>query len=165
MSINRISILCLILLVVQNVSATELLIDQITYQGYKGNIFPSECCWLKKPKSKELSRIERNNIEKRTCTAIGGPVSKLELVKDKLYLTSLYQCGGDLPLSEVYPELKQPALAVWLSGTYQASLNSLCLNKYYETIYEFRHTLTVEKGIVTSISTTKNDRTACLPNT
>ncbi len=161
MATRRISFFCLILLTTQNIFATQPLYDQLTYQGYTGYIFPSECCWLKKPRSKKLDKIQKDNIEKRSCSAIGGPVSKLKLENNKLYLTSLYQCGGDLPLSDVYPKLKQPALATWLTGTYKVKLNEICLTKGYNSVYEFHHTLIVKEGILTSISTTKNDKSTC----
>jgi len=160
MTKNCISFFCLIFLINHNAFATEPLHDQLTYQGHTGNIFPSECCWLNKPRSTELDKIERDNIEKRSCSAIGGPVSKLKLEKNKLYLTSLYQCGGDLPLSEVYPKFKQPPLAIWLTGTYHSNLNFLC-HKGHKLIYEFNHTFIVKEGIVTSKSTVKNDKSTC----
>ncbi len=150
------------LVATKSLFATEPLHDELTFEGHTGNIFPSKCCWLKKPDSKKLREIERDIIENRSCSAIGGPVSKLKLENNKLFLTSLYQCGGDIELSEVYPEFTEPALAVWLSGTYYTNLNYLCRNKKGKPVYEFEHTLIVNKGIVTSKTTVNNDKSSCV---
>ncbi len=158
---NRLFLLCLILFSTQSVIATEPLHDELTSQGNKGDIFPSKCCWLNKPDSKELRKIQRDIIEKRSCSAIGGPVSKLKLEKDKLFLTSLYKCGGNIELSEVYPSFKKTELAVWLTDTYHANLNYLCRDKNGKPVYEIELKLIVDKGIVMSKSTVTNNKSAC----
>ena len=160
MTIRRISLFCLIILISNSVFATAPLHDFLTYQGRTIAIYPEECCWLKKPRSKELDRIQKENIEQRSCSAIGGPVSKIKLEKNKLYLIGLYQCGGDLPLNQVYPQFKQPPLATWLTGTYRSDFNYLC-HKGHIPISEINLTFTVKEGIVTSISTVKKDKSIC----
>lgn len=109
---KRILLFCLLLFSAQSVMATQPLIDQLTSEGYKGIIFPEDCCWLKKPKSRKLTKLARES----SCSAIGGPVSNIKLENDQLFLTGLYKCGGDISLSEVYPKFGEQELATWLSG-------------------------------------------------
>ena len=156
---NRILFFWCILFTTQGAIATEPLHDKLIYQGHTGNIFSLKSSWLKKPKSKELTEIIRNM---GFCSAIGGPVSKLKLENNKLYLTSLYKCGGDIELSEVYPKLTTPALATWLTGTYLVNLNYLCRNNKGRFVYRVELSLKVNKGIVSSIKTINNDKSTCI---
>ncbi len=154
---KHILLFCLLLFSAQSVMATQPLIDQLTSDGYDGIIFPKKCCWLEKPKSRKLKKL----IRESSCSAIGGPVSNIKLEDDRLFLTSLYRCGSDIALKEVYPKFGEQELAKWLSGTYYAKLNYLCLDKSYKNVYEFEHTLIVNKGIVLSKETVVNDKSNC----
>ncbi len=160
---NKISSLVFIvfLLSTQSMSATEPLHDTLSYQGQTGNIFPEKCCWLKKPESKELRALEIKIMEQGRCSAIGGPVSQLKLEDKKLFLTGLYKCGGDIPLSDVYPAFTKPALAVWLSGTFHSNLKYLCHNKKGRMVFETEMTLVVEKGLVIKNTKKINDKSSC----
>lgn len=158
---KRLFFFCALLFSAQSVMATEPLHDRLSYQGYEGNIFPSECCWLEKKDSRQLRELQGKIFREQSCSAIGGPVSDLKLEDDKLFLTSLRVCGGDIALSKIYPKTEQPIFADWLTDTYSTQFNYLCHNEDNRSVYEFEHTLVVEKGILMSKETIVNDRSTC----
>ena len=138
--------------------ATEPLHDQYLVGAQSGLIFPSECCWMKLPPSQRLTDMKRAELG---CSAIGGPVGKFKLESGKLWLTGLLKCGGDVSLREVYPDLEGPALATWLTGTFNTQVEFLCYENPVRPVYSLQQVLTIEKGIVTSLSETRTDASIC----
>ena len=118
--------------------ATEPLHDQYVVGAETGWIFPSECCWMKLPPSDRLIAMRRAEVG---CSAIGGPVGKFKLESGKLWLTGLHKCGGDVYLSEVYPDFKSATLANWLTGTFTAQIGLLCYDKHVKPIYSLEQVL------------------------
>jgi hypothetical protein len=153
----RVALAILIAGAAQSVLATEPLYDQFKYGKDAGFIFPAECCWVKKPPSPKLREIATTE----QCSAIGAPTSELKYEGGKLWLTGLHRCSGTIPLKEVYPEFGEVALAEWLSGTFQGKLNWLCLNKQNRAVFALELTLVVDKGVVTSATEKRNDKSAC----
>jgi hypothetical protein len=137
--------------------ATEPLSDRLIVGDRTGVLLPSKCCWVELPETERLRDIRRAE----SCSAIGGPVGQYKYEAGRLWLTELYRCGGPIPLAEVYPELKNPAVAVWLNGTYHAKLDWLCRNSEKGYIYRTELTLIVERGAVTSVNEENFDQSAC----
>jgi hypothetical protein len=137
--------------------ATEPLHDQYIVGALEGNIFPSKCCWMELPQSKRLTDMRMEE----PCSAIGGPVGMFKLDGGRLWLTGLYKCSGRVDLHDIYPNLKSPALADWLSGTFSARLGFLCRDKNAQSVYSVEQVLIVEKGVVESLTETRNDISAC----
>lgn len=102
------------LLASQNVLATDPMNDRLNYEGNWGSIATATGGRIDIPNSEQLNAMQRSYFENRSCTAPGAPAASLKLDNDKLYLLNLYDCSGDIPLSKIYPELKQPVLANWL---------------------------------------------------
>lgn len=141
--------------------ATEPLYDQYSVDEENGWIFPSECCWMTLPASERLTAMKRAEIG---CSAIGGPVGKFKLESGKLWLTGLHKCGGDVALSEVYPDFESPTLANWLTGTFTAQIGLLCNDMHEQPIYSLKQVMDVEQGIVKSVSETRNNISSCSKN-
>lgn len=139
--------------------ATEPLHDQLVYDGSKGYIFPAKkCCWLGLPASEVLTAMRREE----NCSAIGGPVGVYRYQNDKLWLVGLYKCSGTVPLEKVFPNLKSPAVAEWLSGDYSARLDWICVGENgFSGIFARELSLKVEKGAVVSMSEQRYDKSRC----
>ncbi|MBH9579754.1 hypothetical protein I7X39_22935 [Inhella sp. 1Y17] len=140
-------------------SATEPLHDQLVIDSKAGQIFPEKCCWLELPDSEELRSARRAE----SCSAIGGPVGQFKLLDDKIWLTGLYRCGGGIPLKSIFPNLPDPALADWLSGTFTARIDYLCRNQVGAPIYKREINLVIQRGVVRSRGEKINDESLCAP--
>ncbi len=154
---KQIAILLALTLLLPVASATEPLHDQLMIDSYRGQIFPEKCCWVDLPES-ELLRKAR--LSER-CSAIGGPVGQFRLAEDKIWLTGLYRCGGELPLKSVFPNLPDPALADWLTGKFIARLDYLCRNQTGAPVYRREISLVIERGVVKSRVEKANDESLC----
>lgn len=139
-------------------SATEPLHDQYTDGARSGHIFPSNCCWVELPSNDKIWEIRRKEFG---CSAIGGPVGKFKLEDGKLWLTGLMKCSGEIPLQTVYPEMKAPVLAEWLSGTFKTRLDYRCYTQQTQDLYAVTQELVVENGVVVSLKETEHDVSAC----
>jgi len=141
-----------------NAFSTQPLIDDFIYGDREGIIFPTECCWMDLPKSQKLLELR---IEGQNCSAMGGPVGKFKYANGRLWLTGLRRCGGSIELNSVFPELSNPALAVWLNGNFYAKLDWLCRNEQNLYVYKTELTLEVEKGVVISLIEKHYDKSTC----
>jgi hypothetical protein len=153
----RAALLLALLLSSQLSSATEPLHDHLVFGNRSGVIFPPKCCWVDLPKTERLQAMRKAE----RCSAIGGPVGQFKYEAGQLWLTGLYRCGGPVPLKDVYPDFDNPALAVWLSGTFHARLDWLCRDKQGRFVYGTELTLTVERGTVTAVSEANYDKSSC----
>jgi len=162
LQLGKICLSLLSIAVVGKACATEPLHDQYVVGAERGWIFPSECCWMKLPSSERLIALKKAEVG---CSAIGGPVGKFKLDSGKLWLTGLLTCGGEISLLDVFPDLESPALASWLTGTFKTQIGFLCYDSSAGPIYSLRQVLTVELGVVTALSDTKNDTSACSKDT
>ena len=137
--------------------ATRPMIDRITVGGESGEIFPEECCWVELPKSERLTAAKRAE----SCSAIGGPVGRFELVGERLWLVGLLRCGGEeLPLSHVYPEAPDRVAATWISGTYFVNLSPRCFGAMGATKSRKSMTLRISAGVAT-VEAEKVDESEC----
>jgi hypothetical protein len=156
---RKILFIVLYLLFVAPSSATQPLLNQYTDGVRTGHIFPSGCCWVEIPANERIKEIRRREIG---CSAVGGPVGMFKLEAGKLWLTGLFKCSGEVPLQEVYPDMKSPAFAEWLTGTFKTRLDFKCVAPGGDPyIYAVTQELIVEKGVVQSVKETQNDLTAC----
>ena len=162
LQLSRICFFFFFIAIVEKTFATEPLHDQYVLGEKSGRIFPSECCWMSLPPSERLTAMKKAEVG---CSAIGGPVGEFKLQSGKLWLTGLLTCGGEVSLRKVYPDFENPALANWLTGTFKTQVGFLCYDNSAEPIYSVKQVLTVEEGVVTSLSETKNDTSACSENT
>ena len=137
-------------------SATRPLIDTIVVGEENGEIFPKNCCWVELPKTESLRAAKRAE----SCSAIGGPVGRFELVDEKIWLVGLLRCGGEMHLSYVYPEMPDRVLATWLNGTYFVQLSPRCFGSMGATKSRKHLTLSVEAGIA-SIEAQMIDESEC----
>ena len=149
--------ICFVFGFISSVFATEPLHDRLIIGESEGIIFPEKCCWLDLPKSKKLSEL---NLKQR-CSAIGGPVGIFTLADGKLWLTGLRVCGGEISLSEVYPNLSDNIFANWLNGKFNAYMDFLCRNSKSKKIYKTELEFYVEKGVVISKKEISNDERVC----
>lgn len=138
--------------------STQPLVDDFMYGDRKGSIFPTECCWMDLPESEQLRGLKQ---EGQACSAMGGPVGKFKYENGSLWLTGLRSCGGSHALNSVFPELSNPALAVWLNGSFQARLDWLCRTKHNQYVYKTELKLEVEKGVVVSMIEKHYDKSTC----
>jgi hypothetical protein len=88
-------------------------------------------------------------------------VGKFKLESGKLWLTALAMCSGEVALGDVYPDLESPALASWLTGIFKTQVRYLCSENPVKPRYAVMQVLTVEQGVVTSVSETRNDSSVC----
>lgn len=139
-------------------SATQPLFDQYADGARTGHIFPSDCCWVELPDNKRIWEIRRKNMG---CSAIGGPVGMFRREDGQLWLTGLLKCSGPIALQEVYPDMKAPVLAEWLTGTFRTQLDFQCYGPGVQAIYAVTQELIVEKGVVRAVKETQNDLAAC----
>lgn len=152
----QLGILVLLSAVMFPSAATRPLIDTIIVDGESGEIFPEKCCWLKLPKTDSLAAAKRAE----SCSAIGGPVGRFELVDEQIWLIGLLRCGGEMPLSYVYPDMPDRILATWLNGTYFVNLSPRCFGSMGAEKNRRHLTLRVEAGIA-SIEAQKIDESDC----
>ena len=155
--LKQIAVLLALTLLPPCASATEPLHDQLTIDSQRGHIFPEKCCWVELPES-ELLRSAR--LSER-CSAIGGPVGQFKLADNKIWLTGLYRCGGELPLKSVFPNLSDTALADWLTGKFIARVDYLCRNQTGAPVYRREINLVIERGVVQSRIEVANDDSSC----
>ncbi|WP_426197683.1 hypothetical protein [Massilia sp. DWR3-1-1] len=162
LQLSKICFFLLCIAIGEKTFATEPLHDQYVAGAESGWIFPSQCCWMKLPPSERLTTMKKAEVG---CSAIGGPVGKFKLESGKLWLTGLLKCGGEVSLREVYPDFESPALANWLTGTFKTQVGFLCYDNSVRPIYSVKQVLTIDQGVVTSLSETKNDTSVCSKNT
>jgi hypothetical protein len=155
---RRILFLVLYLMFAAPSSATQPLFDQYTDGARTGHIFPSSCCWVELRDNERIWEIRRRETG---CSAIGGPVGRFKLEAGKLWLTGLMKCSGDVPLQAVYPDMKSPVVAEWLTGTFKTRLDFQCTVQGVQQVYAVTQELTVDKGVVQSVKETPNDTSAC----
>jgi hypothetical protein len=139
-------------------TATEPLHDQYADGARTGHIFPSNCCWVELPSNDRIWEIRRKEFG---CSAIGGPVGEFKLEDGKLWLTGLMKCSGKIPLQMIYPDMKAPVLAEWLTGTFKTRLDYRCYTQKTQDLYAVTQELVVEKGVVVSLKETQQDVSAC----
>jgi hypothetical protein len=155
---RRILFFVLYLLFAAPGSATQPLLNQYTDGVRTGHIFPSGCCWVEIPSNERIKEIRRREIG---CSAVGGPVGIFKLEAGKLWLTGLFKCSGEIPMQEVYPDMKSPAFAEWLTGSFRTRLDFQCVVRGGQEVYAVTQELTVDKGVVQSVKETRNDTSAC----
>jgi hypothetical protein len=155
--LQGIVLLVLALMAAGGALATEPLVDQYADGARVGRIYPSDCCWVELRDNERIWQIRRKEFG---CTALGGPVGRFRLEDGKLWLTGLMKCGGDIPLQEVYPDMKGPAVAEWLSGTFKTVLDYRCWANG-QSVYAASQELVVEKGVVRSLKETAHDLGVC----
>ena len=139
--------------------ATLPLFDKVVIDGKSGNIFPEKCCWMPLPKTEKLIQARRAE----NCSAIGGPVGVFEVADGKLWLTGLSKCAGPLPLKNIYPELRSPAPATWLSGRFTAYTDYQCTSSSSEPVFRTKTVLVVDAGSVASATSEQIDASQCRP--
>lgn len=138
-------------------TATEPLVDQFSFGERTGVIWPKKCCWVGLPSSEKLREVAISE----SCSAIGGPVGVFRLDHGRLLLTALYRCGGSFPTQDIYPELKSPLIADWVSGLHSARLDWLCRDSSSRSIYRTELELEIKEGVVTVLNERNNDNDAC----
>lgn len=146
------------MLAVGHACATQPLFDQYTDGQRSGYIFPAECCYLELPDDRRIRDLRRQRMG--SCSAAGGPVGVFRREGGKLWLTSLAECTGPIPLKTLYADLEGPVVAKWLSGTFTAHLDH-CYGAGLQSRYAVTHTLEIEKGVVKSVAETRNDVSDC----
>lgn len=153
---SRLVLLLILLAVTYPTAATKPLLDTIVVGEESGEIVPEECCWVELPRSESLTAAKRSE----RCSAIGGPVGRFELIGDELWLVGLLKCGGELPLSYVYPEMPERIPAVWLSGKYFVNLSPRCFGIDGAEKSRKYLTLNIVSGVV-SIESQRIDESEC----
>lgn len=132
-------------------AATTPLFDKVEINGELGNLHQAGKGWLDLPPSEKLQELRLAEM----CSAIGGPRGKYRLVDGKLWLISLYRCGGDVPLNAIYAS-GEPILAKWISADLVAELGKPLCRRGFAYVYERTVSLLVEEGTVTSIREESN---------
>ena len=149
-------LIAMVLLMTPVVSrATMPLMDYIEYEGRQSEAWPSTGPWLDLPRNDKLTELRRSGY----CSAIGGPRANWRVVDNRLWLTSLYRCGGvNIPLESVYGGNGEPILAEWITGrlnTYRGK--QLCKETNRGLgVHEITITFEIEKGVVTKVVETSN---------
>ncbi len=136
--------------------ATRPLIDTIVVGEESGEILPEECCWVKLPKTESLTAAKLAE----SCSAIGGPVGRFELIGEQIWLVGLLRCGGEMPLSYVYPDMPARVPATWLNGTYFVNLSPRCFGPMGAEKNRKHLTLRVAAGVA-SIQAQRIDESEC----
>ena len=145
-------------LAIGDARATQPLFDQYTDGHRTGYIFPAECCYVELPDDRRIRKLRFQRMG--SCSAVGGPVGVFRREGGKLWLTSMADCSGEIALKSLYTHLEGPVVATWLSGTFTAHLDQ-CYGEGLQPRYAVTYTLTVEKGVVTSVAEKRNDASDC----
>jgi hypothetical protein len=130
--------------------ATPPLVDYLEIQGQRG-VFQG---WLQLPISNNLEALR--NAER--CSARGGPRGNFRVEAGKLWLDSLYRCGGKIEIKEVYSDEDTPIFANWVTGNLIAEVGEpVCWSdKTYTSILETQISMQVQAGAVVSIQRKSN---------
>ena len=140
-----------------SLAATPPLTDTLTIGDERGPIHPEKCCWLELPKTERLITAKRAE----SCSAIGAPVGRFELVDQKIWLIGLSRCGGDLPLDQIFPEFGDRVQADWLNGVFFAKFTPMCLTKDGKEAYRTVLRLEVDSGLVSNMQRNELDESVC----
>jgi hypothetical protein len=73
------------------------------------------------------------------------------------------KCSGHVDLQAIYPDMKAPVMAEWLTGTFRTRLDYRCHTQKEQDVYAVTQELVVEKGIVVSLKETRQDLSVCAP--
>lgn len=141
--------------------ATEPLRNPFRVGAHEGFIYPARCCWVDLPESPKLKAL----MHAQQCTAGGGPVGRFEVTDGRIWLTGLRTCSGDIPLRDVYPEMRAPVVATWLEGSFGGSLDYQCSANAFKNIYRYAVRITVSKGVVTHLQMKSTGAHACADST
>ena len=129
--------------------ATEPLADRVEIGGLEGRLRRAGPGWLDLPHSERLRALA---LQER-CTAVGGPRGKYRIASGRLWLHGLYRCGGDVNLSDVYPDRRGPMLATWVTGELLAELGRfICHASDGTSVFEKSMRIVVESGRVTALN-------------
>ena len=125
--------------------ATEPLQDRIWYQSRAGTVHQAGVGPIALPPSTQLRAMAIGE----TCSARGGPRGVYKYMSGKIWLAGLHRCAGGVGLHEVYPNVRTPPVASWISGVLVARLGKqLCSAATGTPVYEAEVRFTVVNGVV-----------------
>ncbi len=125
--------------------ATEPLQDRIWYQSRAGTVHQEGAGPIALPPSTRLRAMAIAD----GCSARGGPRGVYKYMSGKIWLAGLHRCEGGVGLHEVYPDVRTPPVASWISGVLVARLGKrLCSSAVGTPVYEAEVRFTVVNGVV-----------------
>lgn len=128
--------------------ATEPLADRIWYHTRAGTVQLAGKGNIALPPSAKLRAMTIAD----TCSARGGPRGVYKYTEGRIWLVGLHRCGGGIGLHEVYPGVRTPQMASWVSGFLVARLGKLvCATVDGIPVHEAEVRLTVKNGLVSAI--------------
>ena len=128
--------------------ATEPLADRIWYHTRAGTVHLAGKGPIALPPSAKL----RAMTTAETCSAVGGPRGVYKYAGGKIWLVGLHRCSGGIGLHEVYPALRNPPVASWISGVLVARLGRfLCVSATGANVHEAQVRMTVNNGTVVAL--------------
>ena len=130
-------------------TATEPLFDHVEIDGESEQLHDIAKGWVELPRNERMREI----VIAEHCSAVGARRGQYLVTNGQLWLRGLYRCGGDIALTDVYPQARGFMAATWVSGQLVAELGAvICRTK--EGLQRFTRTaqLTVDAGRVTAIS-------------
>ncbi len=143
-------------------SATEPLQDRIWYHTRAGTAHHPGKGAIALPPSERL----RAMAVAESCSAVGGPRGVYKYMSGKLWLVGLHRCSGGIGLGDVYPGMRTPPVAIWVSGVVVARLDpTLCISTAGMPVAQMEVTLKVRRGIVEAIIEKAGDVRSCAPST
>ncbi len=139
--------------------ATEPLQDRIWYQSRAGTVHQAGVGPIALPPSARLRAMAISD----TCSARGGPRGVYKYMSGKIWLAGLHRCAGGVGLHEVYPDVRTPPVASWISGVLVARLGKmLCSPADGMPVYEAEVRFTVVNGVVHAQEETFGTRSMCV---
>lgn len=100
-----------------------------------------------------------------SCSAIGGPVGKWRIAENRLWLTGLDRCGGEVALSAVYGKSDDPLFAYWVTAELLSNRGIVLCGApgFGDVVWERRLTIKIEEGFVRLVSETNNENHPAVP--
>lgn len=149
--------------VMGSVFATPPLMDSLEFQSETSSVRVSgeQGLWLPLPHSPKLQEMRRTE----NCSAVGGPVGTWRIAENRLWLTGLYRCGGDVALSTVYGKSDEPLFAYWVTAELLSNRGTVLCGTpgFGDVVWERKLTIKVEKGLVTLATETSNEHNPAVP--
>lgn len=147
-----------------NGQATMPLIDSIKYEGKWHQVTAEKSTWIPLKDSEALRDLYLQ-LGRRFCSALGGPKGNWKIEDNKLWLSSLFSCGGVThSIEPIYGGEGNAVHAEWVSDTLVIrSGQPLCIASYGPGIREKDILISIDHGNVVNVTERDNKNHPAVP--